>query len=194
VLEHLGRLRAGVPLIVSPGGANQVIAAAADDPLTIYGMDMSYATPIALGLALGWPERKVVAVAGDGDLLCGPGVLSTIARYRPRNLVVLVLDNGAYVTTGTGRSPTATATGTDIELLGRAAGLTHTCTVAAAEAAGAALERAFAEPGPWLIVAKVDQGDRARLGRAELPVDVFESALRFRRAALQQSGQARGRP
>jgi hypothetical protein len=189
VLDALGKLRAGAPMVIGPGAANAPLAATADDPLTIYGMDMSYATPIALGIALGWPDRPVVAVAGDGDILCGPGVLTTIARYRPPRLIALVLDNGAYLTTGTGRAPTATATGTDVELLGRAAGLERTCTVRDIDPMRAALERAFAEPGPWLIVAKIDQTDRARIGEwPPLPVDVFESCLRFRRAALAQIG------
>jgi sulfopyruvate decarboxylase subunit beta len=187
VLECVARLRGGVPMIISPGLQNHPIGLRADDPLTIYGMDMSYATPIALGIALGWPDRKAVALTGDGDLLAGPGVLTTIARYAPPNLIVIVFDNGAYLTTGTGRAPTATETGTDLEGLGRCAGMTHTCTVAEIGAAREAIERAFREPGPWLVVAKVDRTDRQRSEGAEpLPVDVYESGLRFRRAALEQ--------
>ena len=195
VLEFIATLRHDIPMIISPGLQNHPIAAHADDPLTIYGMDMPYATPIALGVALGWPDRKTVALAGDGEMLAGPGVLATIARYRPPNLVVIVFDNGAYVTTGTGRAPTATATGTDIEGLGRAAGITHTCTVAELGAARDAIVRAFREPGPWLVVAKVDRTDREQARRTDpLPVDVFESGLRFRRAALAQRGLLPGRP
>lgn len=186
VLSYLGRLRKGVPLFISPGLSNYTLGAEADDPLTIYNMDMPYAAPMALGAALGWPSRKVVAVEGDGSLLAGPGVLTTIARYRPGNLIVLVFDNGAYLTTGSGRAPTATATGADLELMGRAAGLERTCTVETLEAARAALDRAFQEPGPWLIVAKVDRQDRAQRRAASLPVDVFEAGLRFRRAALRE--------
>ena len=97
--------------------------------MTIYNMDMPYATPMALGIALGWPEKKVVSIEGDGSLLAGTGVLTSIARYQPRNLIVVVLDNESYLTTGSGRSPTATASGTDIEQLARAAGMTQTSTV-----------------------------------------------------------------
>ncbi|HLH24561.1 MAG TPA: thiamine pyrophosphate-dependent enzyme [Chloroflexota bacterium] len=187
VLEALAALRRGVPLVIGPGLANYPIAALADDPLTIYNMDMPYVTPTALGIALGWPARRVVAVEGDGSLLAGPGVLATIARYQVRNLIVLVFDNGAYLTTGSGRATTATSHGTDVEGLGRAAGLVQACTVADLPAARAALQRAFAEPGPWLIVAKVDTSDRDRAPRdAPLPVAVYEAGLRFRRAALAQ--------
>ena len=111
VLRHIASLRAGAPMIISPGLANYPIAAARDEPLTIYNMDMPYTTPMALGMALGWPERKVISIEGDGSLLAGPGVLSTVARYQPKNLLIFVFDNGAYLTTGSGKAPTATAFG-----------------------------------------------------------------------------------
>jgi hypothetical protein len=188
VLEALAERRAGVPLVIGPGLANYPIAGLADDPLTLYNMDMPYVTPTALGIALGSPERRVVAVEGDGSLLAGPGVLATVARYQVRNLIILVFDNGAYLTTGSGRAPTATATGADVEQLGRASGLTQVCTVREAAAAREALARAFAEPGPWLIVAKVDTSDREQAPRfGPLPVTVYESGIRFRRAAVGQS-------
>jgi hypothetical protein len=187
VLEVLAGLRRDAPLVIGPGLANYPIAVLADDPLTLYNMDMPYVTPMALGIALGWPERRVVAVEGDGSLLAGPGVLATVGRYQVRNLVVLIFDNGAYLTTGSGRATTATSHGTDVEQLGRAAGLAQSCTVADLAAARAALGRAFAEPGPWLIVAKVDTSDRERAPRdATLPVAVYETGLRFHRAALAQ--------
>jgi sulfopyruvate decarboxylase subunit beta len=188
VLSHLGRLRKGVPVFISPGLSNYTLGLEADDPLTIYNMDMPYAAPMALGAALGWPTRKVVAVEGDGSLLAGPGVLTTIARYRPHNLIVVVFDNGAYLTTGSGRASTATATGTDIEQMGKGAGLDHTSTVETLEAACQALDRAFLEPGPWLIVARVDKQDRAERRAGPLPVDIFEAGARFRRAAIQAIG------
>ena len=66
----------------------------------IYNMDMPYTTPMALGMALGWPERKVISIEGDGSMLAGPGVLSTIAVMRPKNLLMFIFDNGADLTTG----------------------------------------------------------------------------------------------
>jgi TPP-dependent indolepyruvate ferredoxin oxidoreductase alpha subunit len=188
VLEVVAALRRDVPMVISPGLANYTIAALADDPLTLYNMDMPYAAPMALGMALGWPDRKVVAIEGDGSLLAGPGVLTTMARYQVENFILIVFDNGVYLTTGTGRAPTATATGADVEQLGRGSGLTQVCTVHDLAAARAAVERAFHEPGPWLIVAKVDQSDRAGAkAYGPLPVTAYESGLRFRRAALGQS-------
>lgn len=187
VLRHIASLRAGAPMIISPGLANYPIAAARDEPLTIYNMDMPYTTPMALGMALGWPERKVISIEGDGSLLAGPGVLSTVAHYQPKNLLIFVFDNGAYLTTGSGKAPTATAFGADIEQLGRAAGLKNTRAVHDLDATKNAVSVAFAEPGPWLIVAKVDKQDRpAERGAHSLPMYVYEAGLIFHRAALQQ--------
>jgi sulfopyruvate decarboxylase subunit beta len=187
VLRHIASLRNGAPMIISPGLANYPIAEAKDEPLTIYNMDMPYTTPMALGMALGWPERKVISIEGDGSLLAGPGVLSTVARYRPKNLLMFVFDNGAYLTTGSGKAPTTTAFGTDIEQLGRAAGLQNTRTVHDLDAAKDVISAAFTQIGPWLIVAKVDKQDRpAERGPHTLPSYVYEAGLIFHRAALQE--------
>jgi sulfopyruvate decarboxylase subunit beta len=187
VLRYIATLRNGDPMIVSPGLANYTIAEAKDEPLTIYNMDMPYATPMALGMALGWPERRIISVEGDGSLLAGPGVLTTVARYQPRNLVVVVFDNGAYLTTGSGKAPTATAFGADIEHLARAAGMKNTRTVDDLESAKVALRAAFAEPGPWLLVAKVDKQDRpAERTRHALPMHVYEAGITFHRVASRQ--------
>jgi thiamine pyrophosphate-dependent acetolactate synthase large subunit-like protein len=187
VLQHIAALRNGDPMIISPGLANYTIAAANDEPLTIYNMDMPYATPMAVGMALGWPGRRVISIEGDGSLLAGPGVLSTVARYQPKNLSIFVFDNGAYLTTGSGKAPTATVFGTDIEQLGRAAGLTNTRTVHDLDAAKEAVSAALTQPGPWLVVAKVDRQDRpAERGPHTLPMYVYEAGLVFHRAALQE--------
>jgi sulfopyruvate decarboxylase subunit beta len=187
MLRYIAEHRNGDPMIISPGLANYAIAEAKDEPLTIYNMDMPYATPMALGVALGWPERKVISIEGDGSLLAGPGVLSTVARYQPKNLLIFVFDNGAYLTTGSGKAPTATVFGTDIEQLGRAAGLKNTRTVHDLDGAKRAVRAAYAEPGPWLVVAKVDSQDRpVERGRHSLPMYVYEAGLIFHRAALQE--------
>lgn len=187
VLRHIAALRGGAPMIISPGLANYPIAEAKDEPLTIYNMDMPYTTPMAVGMALGWPGRRVISIEGDGSLLAGPGVLSTVARYQPKNLAIFVFDNGAYLTTGSGKAPTATVFGTDIEQLGRAAGLTNTRTVHDLDAAKEAVSAAFTQPGPWLVVAKVDKHDRPeKRGPHSLPMYVYEAGLVFHRAALQE--------
>jgi thiamine pyrophosphate-dependent acetolactate synthase large subunit-like protein len=76
---------------------------------------------IALGMALGLPHRKVVALDGDGSLLMNLCSLPTIARMRPTNLVHIVFDNEVYEASGSKK--TATGAGTDLVGIARAAGI-----------------------------------------------------------------------
>jgi len=122
-------------------------------------------------------------------MLAGIGVLATIGRYQPKNFTVVVLDNARYLATGTGLSPTATAFGADIEQIGRAAGIKQACTVSEIADARRALSIALEGAGPWLIVAKVDESDYAT--PRYRPISVFESGLRFWRAAVGEREAAR---
>lgn len=190
VAKIIADLRSGGALIVGPGLGGRIIAAAGDDPLTVYNMDMAYVTATALGVALGWPSVKVVSVEGDGSCLMGQAALTSVARYRPANLIIVVFDNGLYLTTGSGTATTATSIGADIEQIGKGAGFQYTGTAREVGEARALLEAAFSTTGPWLIVMKIDTSDREQAHSFDpLPVDCFESGQRFRTTAL-----ARGAP
>jgi thiamine pyrophosphate-dependent acetolactate synthase large subunit-like protein len=76
---------------------------------------------IALGMALGLPHRKIIALDGDGSLLMNLCSLPTIARMQPKNLVHIVFDNEVYEASGSRK--TATAAGTDLVGVARAAGI-----------------------------------------------------------------------
>ena len=79
---------------------------------------MGLASSMGLGIALAMPRHKVVVIDGDGSLLMNLGTLSTMARYRPANLVHIVFDNASLLSVG--GFPTATATGTDLAGVARA--------------------------------------------------------------------------
>src|SRR3974377_2554684 len=86
-------------LLVVPGlgSATYDVAAAGDHPLNFYLWGaMGGTAMIALGLALARPDRRVVAIPGDGDMLVGLGSLATIGVQQPKNLAVVVLANGHY--------------------------------------------------------------------------------------------------
>ena len=84
------------------------VAAAGDDPRNFYLWGaMGGAAMIGLGLALAQPARRVLVLTGDGEMLMGMGALATIAVQQPRNLAVVVLDNGAFGETGMQQSHTA---------------------------------------------------------------------------------------
>ena len=65
-------------------------------PASIYNMELAYASPVALGIALGAPGQRVISLEGDGSLFAGAPVLGTIARQAPPNLTVIVLANGIW--------------------------------------------------------------------------------------------------
>jgi sulfopyruvate decarboxylase subunit beta len=61
---------------------------------------MGLASSIGLGLALSKPHEKVIVIDGDGSLLMNMGSLVTIFASNPANLTWIVIDNGAYGSTG----------------------------------------------------------------------------------------------
>ena len=88
---------------------------------------MGLASSMGLGIALAMPGHKVVVLDGDGSLLMNLGTLSTMARYRPGNLLHLVFDNESLLSVG--GFPTATATGTDLAGIARASGVPRVADV-----------------------------------------------------------------
>ena len=104
------------------GHTNFDLWAAGQRPQNFYMLgSMGLAAPIALGVALAQPQRKVFALEGDGSILMQLGCLGTIAAVRPSNLTVIVWDNAAYQITGS--QPTLTAAGMDLVAIARGAGL-----------------------------------------------------------------------
>lgn len=181
--EALGiavRHRGDAPAVVGPSVGGRLLYELDHRPATLYNMELGYPAAMCLGIALALPAERVYAFEGDGSLLAGLGVLTTIARYRPKNLVVFVMDNRAYVTAGA--LATATATGTDIAAIGRAAGIAEVHRAGDPAALEAAMQRTTAVDGPFLIVADVEPEDFATLGTYRaMPFDIVESAVRFRR-------------
>jgi sulfopyruvate decarboxylase subunit beta len=82
---------------------------------------MGLASSMGLGMALTLPQHKVIVIDGDGSLLMNLGTLSTMARYKPGNLLHLVFDNESLLSVG--GFPTATSTGTDLAGIARASGV-----------------------------------------------------------------------
>src|SRR5262249_10663473 len=159
------------------------------EPATIYNMEMGYAAAMCLGVALAAPSEHAIALEGDGSITAGMPVLSTIGRYRPSNLIVVVFDNGVYGT-GSGDQLTPSATGTDIEALGRACGIEHVLRVEDPVALEDTLRVAQRDPGPWLIVASIDRSDAAPTAARPLPeVDVTESGVAFYRAMVSRRSE-----
>src|SRR5215475_8498797 len=99
---------------------------------------MGLASSTGLGLALCLPKQKVVVFDGDGSVLMNLGGLTTLARYRPSNLVHVIFDNESLLSVG--GFPTATSTGTDLEGVAHAAGIRRAKTVRTCDEFAAAFE------------------------------------------------------
>ncbi|MBI1777985.1 MAG: hypothetical protein HYR63_21820 [Proteobacteria bacterium] len=115
---------------------------------------MGLACPIALGVAIAQPKRRVIALEGDGSILMQLGALTTIAMLKPKNLAIVVMDNGTYQITGS--QPTATASGADIVAIARGAGIAQSVWAADEADFEQIVDRAIAEDGPWLIGVRID--------------------------------------
>src|SRR2546423_11777956 len=87
---------------------------------------MGLASSVGLGIALSKPAASVVVLDGDGSILMNLGGLTTLARYRPRNLLHVVFDNESLLSVG--GFPTATSTGSDIAAVIAARGVARTRT------------------------------------------------------------------
>src|SRR3954451_1203908 len=106
------------------GNTNFDLWAAGHRPQKFYMLgSMCLAFPIPLGVALAQPARRVIALEGDGSLLMQLGCLSTIAAQAPKNLTMVVMDNGIYQITGA--QPTPAAATTDLVAIATASGLAN---------------------------------------------------------------------
>lgn len=115
---------------------------------------MGLASSTGLGLALCLPKQRVVVFDGDGSVLMNLGGFTTLARYRPKNLVHVVFDNESLLSVG--GFPTATGTGSDLAKIAAAAGVPRTQTVTTCEHFVAAFDEALRTEDLSCIVAKVE--------------------------------------
>jgi thiamine pyrophosphate-dependent acetolactate synthase large subunit-like protein len=145
------------PTIVTLGATvRELIATVGRRENDFYVLDsMGLPVAIGLGIALGRPENpeKIVVIEGDGGLLMGLSSLTTVGFLKPTNLVMLILDNGTYASTG--GQPTA-ATTTDFAAVAGGCGI-HGVTVDSDAGFRAALAEAKTADGPTLIRMMIDQ-------------------------------------
>jgi len=186
-LAPVRRLRRGNDVVITTMAASRAWMALGTGPLdfTFVPSCMGHATSLGLGLALAQPQRRIIVCNGDGSMLMNLGSLVTITAQAPRNLVVLVLDNGVYEVTGAQPTPgsgegRSLGTRVDFAAMARAAGFTAVYHFADSESWSDAAAAALGAEGPvfvWLDV-------RAVAGRPgpRSPGPAAERALQFVRA------------
>jgi thiamine pyrophosphate-dependent acetolactate synthase large subunit-like protein len=134
------------------------------DRPSFYGLNMGLCLPFAVGLALAFPKRQVVAIDGDGSLIIETSALITAAEANPPNLLAVVFDNGKY----SDMAETATSRRTDLERMAQGAGIQRTATVHTAEDFSSTVQEALAGDALTFLVAKVEsQRDNPFRGRGD---------------------------
>jgi thiamine pyrophosphate-dependent acetolactate synthase large subunit-like protein len=137
------------------GHTNHDLWASGQRPQNFYMLgSMGLAVPIALGVALAQPQRQVFALEGDGSLLMQLGALGTVAMCAPKNLAIVVFDNGVYQITGS--QPTLTSYRTDLVAIARGAGLPQSAWAADEAHFEELIELALKSGGPWFIATRTD--------------------------------------
>jgi sulfopyruvate decarboxylase subunit beta len=121
---------------------------------------MGHATSMGLGLALAQPARRVIVMSGDGSLLMNLGSLVTIAAHAPRNLIVILFDNGVYEVTGSQPTPGTPRArvnddAVDFIAIARASGIRSLYHWSALSDWESGIEWALADRGPTFIALDV---------------------------------------
>ena len=143
------------------GNSNFDLWAAGHRPQNFYMLgSMGLAVPIALGVALAQPARRVFALEGDGSILMQLGCLATIATLKPKNLCIIVMDNGIYQITGAQATPAAGVS--DIVAIAQGCGVADSAWAADEQDFERLVNHSLSASAPTLIGARID--DRPGVG------------------------------
>src|SRR5438067_9554668 len=146
----VAKLKNDEAVIGGIGNTNFDLWAAGHRPQNFYMLgSMGLAFPIALGVALAQPKRRIFALEGDGSLLMQMGCLSTIATLKPANLCMIVMDNGVYQITGA--QPTPAAAVSDIVAIAIACGISSSAWASDEDDFDRLIQQSLTASGPTLI-------------------------------------------
>jgi thiamine pyrophosphate-dependent acetolactate synthase large subunit-like protein len=162
----VGMLKRDEAVIGGIGNTNFDLWAAGQRAQNFYMLgSMGLTIPIALGVAIAQPKRHVIALEGDGSLLMQLGCLGTVAMLAPKNLTIVIWDNGIYQITG--GQPTASGSTVDLVAAARACGLADSAWAADEQEFDRLFDKALssAPGGPSLIAARID--DKPGVGHTE---------------------------
>jgi thiamine pyrophosphate-dependent acetolactate synthase large subunit-like protein len=154
------------------GNTNFDLWSAGHRPQNFYMLgSMGLAFPIALGVALAQPKRRVFALEGDGSLLMQLGCLSTIATLAPDNLTMILMDNGSYQITG--GQPTPAATVADLIAVAVDCGISNSVWAADEEDFERLIDQSLVASAPMLIGVRIDDKPGVGATRRD-PVQIRE--------------------
>ncbi|MDH4390408.1 MAG: thiamine pyrophosphate-dependent enzyme [Aquabacterium sp.] len=154
-VAHLLAATPDALVVTGLGSAAYDVFAAGDRDRNYYLWGaMGGATPLGLGLALAQPQQSVVVITGDGELLMGIGSLATVAVKQPKNLTIVVLDNGHFGETGMQRSHSSQ--GTDLVAVAKGFGIADAWAVDSLAGSGGLARRILARSGTVFVQALID--------------------------------------
>lgn len=168
IIRHITAVSVEDPIVSTTGKASRELFEIREangqghqyDFLTVGSM--GHSSSIALGVAFNKPDRKIWCIDGDGAMLMHMGSMAVIGTNAPKNMVHIVINNGAHETVG--GMPTVAAK-MDIVAFAKACGYPNTVCVDSFEALDAELNRAKSRNELSLIEVKCSIGARANLGR-----------------------------
>ena len=181
VVAQINQARGQALMVTGLGSSSYDLHAAGDDDRNFYLWGaMGGAAMTGLGVAMAQPERQIIVLTGDGEMLMGIGGLATIGVQKPDNLCIIVLDNGHYGETGMQASHTQF--GADLPGIARASGLPISLSIESeadmVKLCGAIASQATDKSGAIFASIKV----AAESPERSLPiVDGVEIKNRFRR-------------
>ena len=165
------------PVIICNGFPSREAFKLADRPTHFYMIgSMGVASAIGLGVALVKPDKKVIVLDGDGNVLMGMGTLATIGALKPKNFIHVVLDNEVYGSTG--NQPTFSRV-VRLDQVAKAAGYVHVERVREREDLAHELKDMLGRDGPSFLLVKVTEQDE-EVDR--VPLEPVEITQRFKKA------------
>lgn len=184
-LALIRELAAIVPediLVVSSIGNNSAFwGQLAEREANLFHATLGMCTPAAFGLAMALPNRKVLALDADGNLILNLGVLGTIANENPSNLTILVMDNRNYLGSHKKEPGMPTATGGKMKLheVAKGCGIESAWVVHDVPTFREKIQTSFSKAGPHFISAQIEPLDLERPGREKRVPDPRENKYQF---------------
>ena len=170
ISENIG----GDALVLSTTGMiSRELFLISDRPQNFYLLgSMGLTTPVALGMALAKPQKRVIAIEGDGSILLNLGVIPTVSTLGYNNFLLIVLDNEVYASTG--GQPTISSR-INLEKISQAVGFKNTKKTETKESLAESLKEFLAVPGPSFILVKVESSQLEGTPRISLnPEEIKE--------------------
>ncbi len=168
IIEHIASFTGEDPIVSTTGKASRELFEIRERRGQSHGCDfltvgsMGHSSSIALGIALQKPEQKLWVIDGDGAVLMHMGAMAVLGARKPKNLVHIVINNGAHETVG--GQPTAMAS-VDLVMVAKGCGYPYAVSVDSFEALDRELAAARQEKGLRLLEVKCAMGAREDLGR-----------------------------